>query len=316
MDVVSQYHSFFNNNTGNEHDFRLFRYTDSIYLGEDKIGNAVIVCISTKPNRSPVLQRTQVLSIECNMKVKYVVEGKEESDTVHIIRCLSQSQKEKDIFIELSSLFIEACRQEDQVSALLDTVSILSSFFTNKKEPSDIELQGLFAELLTIKRFHNSLRLGDYWHTNDRMNFDFSITEKIKIEVKSTVNKERKHHFKHEQLAYETYDIYVVSYMLKSDDEGTSLYDLIISTKPLFANDPRRIMILNKYLKNTSESRLKQCRFNEQLAISNCRFYYAREIPRFSEQAPIGLTNAEYDCNLENANSINEEKFTEEIILR
>jgi hypothetical protein len=131
----------------------------------------------------------------------------------------------------------------------------------------------------------------------------------VKIEIKSTTKNERKHHFKHEQLAYETYDIFVVSYMLRPDDEGISLFDLIETVKPLIMGDPRRLMTLEKYLKNTSEQRLRQCKFNEQLAIDRRRIYMAQDIPRFSEQSPAGLTNAEYDCNLESANSIDENEF-------
>ncbi len=309
MDIVLKYHQFIGHDDQIAHDFRLFKYSDLLYLGADKAGNVSIVCISSLPNRSQLRQRTRQLSIECNVKVTYLLEGKTEHDTVHIIRCYSENQKEKDIFVELTPLFDEASHQHDQVAALLETVSILSTFFANKSEPSDAELQGLFAELLTIKHYHNTLSLGDYWQSNDRMKFDFSITEKVKIEIKSTTKNERKHHFKHEQLAYETYDIFVVSYMLRPDDEGISLFDLIETVKPLIMGDPRRLMTLEKYLKNTSEQRLRQCKFNEQLAIDRRRIYMAQDIPRFSEQSPAGLTNAEYDCNLESANSIDENEF-------
>lgn len=41
------------------------------------------------------------------------------------------------------------------------------------------------------------------------MKFDFSISEKVKLEVKATVKNIRTHHFRHEQLMTEVYDIFV-----------------------------------------------------------------------------------------------------------
>ena len=63
------------------------------------------------------------------------------------------------------------------------------------------------------------------------MKFDFSISEKVKLEVKATVKNIRTHHFRHEQLMTEVYDIFVLSYLLRYDDEGLSLFELLMSCK-------------------------------------------------------------------------------------
>ena len=59
------------------------------------------------------------------------------------------------------------------------------------------------------------------------MKFDFTLTEKKRIEIKSTLKANRTHHFKHDQLLSELYDIRVVSIMLRRSDVGISLGDLI-----------------------------------------------------------------------------------------
>ena len=313
MDVVSKFHELISTEPIGEHDFVLFQYTEMLFIGIDNKQNCVVVCKSNKPGRSALRQRTKLISIECNIHVNYIVDGHEESGKVHIIRCYTTSDKEQEIFVELAPLFEEASIQDDQEEALLETVSILSSFFANKTEPTDAELQGLFAELYTIRAYQGSLRLGNYWQTRDRMKFDFSISEKVKIEVKSTIKNERKHHFRHDQLAHEMFDIYVVSYMLRHDDAGLSLFELIEVTKPMIRDDPRRLLILERYLKNTSELRLKQFRFNEQLADGKRKIYRASDIPQFSEEAPTGVTNAEYDCNLDGTEPMEEAEFLAEI---
>lgn len=314
MDVVSKFNELKSNVGEQVHDFVLFKYTEMLFVGIDNKKNCVVICKSNKPGRSSLRQRTKLISIECNMQVNYVVDGREENGKVHIIRCYTTSEKEQEIFIELAPLFDEASIQEDQEEALLETVSILASFFANKIEPSDSELQGLYAELYTIKKYQANLRLSEYWQSRDRMKFDFSISDTLKIEVKSTLKNERKHHFRHDQLAHEMFDIYVVSYMLRHDDAGLSLFELIDITKPLISNDPRRLLILEKYLKNTSELRLRQFRFNEQITEKKRQIYRASDIPRFVEDTPVGVTNAEYDCNLDSAKAIDEEEFFNDVL--
>ncbi len=309
MDIVSKFHEVFGGQNRQPHDFILFQFTSDLLIGQDADQNAVIICKSNQPARAIIRQKTRKLSIECNVRVTYTVDDAPETGVVHIVRCFASDEKERDIFLQLCPMFIDASVCDDQEQALLELISILTAFFANCSEPSNQELQGLYSELYTIWSYRDKFDFGSHWQSNDRMKFDFSITDKIKVEIKSTIKNERKHHFRHEQLLGDAYSIYVVSYMLRPDDEGLSLYDLIAMTKPLIAADPRRLLIIAKYEKNTSEQRLQQLKFNETITESKRRIYRAVDIPRFSEATPVGVTNAEYDCLLENVPDIEEELF-------
>ena len=70
MDILEKYYKTFNNNK-NVHDFLLFKYKEQLYIGKDNSGHPVIVILSNKPNRSSVRQKTKMLSVECNVTVKY-----------------------------------------------------------------------------------------------------------------------------------------------------------------------------------------------------------------------------------------------------
>lgn len=311
MDIVEQYYQAFSEK-GNRHDFSLIPYTDTLFIGRDSGGHASIVILSNRPKRSTIRQKTKLLSVECNVSVIYNIESVFCKNVVHIIRCLADSKKEEELFIELAPLFVDASIDENQEDAILETVSILSSFFTDKKEPSYTELQGLFAELYTIRSYMEKINLSKYWQSKDRMKFDFSLTATDKIEVKSTLKNERRHHFRHEQLLSNTFNIYVISYMLREDDEGLSLYELINTIKPLLQSEPQKLLIIDRYVKNTTEERLKEIRFNEHLLQYWRKIYLANEIPRFKENTPSGVSNAEYDCILDNVKNISEEQFLQE----
>jgi hypothetical protein len=97
--------------------------------------------------------------------------------------------------------------------------------------------------------------------------------------------------------------------MLRYDDEGLPLYDLIIKSKEYLANDPRKLLKINQVLKNVSEDRLKNLRFNQDFTETNMYFYRAIDIPKFNENTPNGVANAEYDCSLDNISSLEETVF-------
>lgn len=314
MNIVKMFNDFLSLQDNLDNSFSLFLVYPGFYVGIDDQLNPVVVCKAHKSSKTPIRQRTKLLSIECNILVEYSLNSKIEEDVVHIIRCFSSNKKERDVFIELSPLFYEAGNEDDQESALIELVSILSSFFENKHEPSDAELQGLYAELYTIYSYNNDIQLGNYWHSSDRLKFDFSIDSENKIEVKSTMKTERKHRFKHNQLSHNNYNIYVVSYMFRPDDEGLSLSSLIELVKPSVESNVRKLMILEKYIKNTSEERLDQLKFDEVYTKNMRKIFKAKDVPQFEEKNPEGVSNAEYDCLLENVPSMDETEFVARIM--
>ena len=226
---------------------------------------------------------------------------------VHIIRCLSELPREKYLFLELATVLIHESGESEE--AIMETFNTLRTFFNDKKELSDNELIGLYAELYTIYSFHESLEIEKYWQSRDRMKFDFSISEKVKLEVKATVKNTRTHHFRHEQLMTEVYNIFVLSYLLRYDDEGLSLYDLLLLCKEFMSKDARKLMRLNYVLKNVGEDRLKYMRFNRAYTDANRHIYRAEDIPKFNQNTPRGVANAEYDCILDNVQFVEDTLF-------
>lgn len=313
MDILKKFYEFFSDLNNDGHNFKMFKYTDLIYVGIDQEGTTTVLCKSTKPARSSIRQKTKKLSIESNVRVQFEADGIQEVTVAHIIKCYCNSTKERDIFLELCPLFEDASVKEDQEDALLETVTILTSFFANSIEPSDIELQGLYAELYTIWAYRMVANLGKYWQSRQRMTFDFSLTDDIKIEVKSTTKNVRNHHFRHEQLMEDPYTVYIVSYLMRRDDEGLSLFDLINMVKPLLCHDSRKILAIDLIVKNTTEDRLKEFRFNEGFMSQRKRVYRAADVPKFKEHTPDGVSNTEYDCNLDSAVSLEEAVFETEI---
>ena len=303
---MMEINEFFKSNFENiksDKEYKVAEYASHFFVGIDKDDNIVIVLKPNIQNRRPYNISTKALSLECNAKVSF---SDSIPETVHILKCLLKTTKEKTIFLELSKLFISDDYSDKYV---IETFNTLQNFFSNKKELSDNELTGFYAELYTIYKFHDSLQIEKFWQSKDRLKFDFSISEKIKLEIKATTKDLRIHHFLHEQLNSTYFDIYVLSYLFRYDDEGLSLYDLIEKVRPILINEKEKFMRLTYIEKNTSKERLQDFKYNQIYTDENMRLYKAENIPKFREQTPAGVSKAEYDCALDNVNPISFDEF-------
>lgn len=304
--TVEEYYNTIVRNEQSTDDYELFPYRPSFFIGFDKEGYLCVIIQSSSSMHCPIIQKTKLLCVECNRKIKYSSDGSTSEIVVHIVKCFSRVEKEKILFLELiDATIIDGASDEE----IMEVFSTLSRFFADKSEPSDAELIGLYAEIDAILEFSSSINLGDYWQSKDRMKFDFSFSDTHKLEVKATTKSFRTHHFRHEQLVTNMYTVFVLSYMLRYDDEGVSLFDHLNRVKPLLLRSPKKLLRIDRVIKNTSEERLKNLRFNQEYTNNKRHFYLAKSIPKFVETTPDGVANAEYDCNLDNLPFVTDEDF-------
>lgn len=117
------------------------------------------------------------------------------------------------------------------------------------------------------------------------MKFDFSINEQKKMEIKSTLKDIRIHHFRHEQLLSELYDIIIGSVLLRESDTGLSLYELILKVKENAKCNYNVLLYIENFIKNTSDEKLKNIKYDELYIKENIKFYRANMVPRFNENS-------------------------------
>lgn len=307
MKLSDLFSSHFGNNMQLTSDFEMVEAKEGLFVGKDVGGNTTVIINSSTPQTGSIGRKTKLLSLECNSHVVFSVLGEKHTDIVHILRCYSQSDKERILFLELIEMIVSSSGCSKQ--GIIDAFQILSAFFEDCTEPSDIELMGLYAELYAINHFHNSLSLEKFWQSRSKLKFDFSFSDTLKLEVKSTSKSTRIHHFRHDQLATNIYRIYVLSIMLRYDDNGLSLYDLINICKEYIDSGSSKLIELNRILKNTSEERLKEIKYDMEYINYNKHIYDGRDIPQFKQTNPDGVKNAEYDCDLENISFLTDEEF-------
>lgn len=280
--------------------YLVFREDNFCFYGKDENGNPVFMLESSRPNISPIQQETQALRFSFNKKCQLNYDNNYLERTMHVLACKERNPIKIEAFVRLTNAF-RSDTIPDQYS-LSKLFSSLSELFDKSHEISEMEVQGLFTELymiLYLKSFHCDI--SQFWQSQGKMKFDFSIGSQKRIEVKSTLRGERIHHFKHKQLLSELYDIRVVSFLLQRADFGISLGDLVENILRLYENQFSLVLHIENIISQIGNDTLYGVKYDENYLKDNIRFYDAKAIPHFTQKTPDGIFNAEYDCDLSTA---------------
>lgn len=276
----------------------------SLY-GKDSDNNIVFMLPSTSPKLAVLQQETRALSFTFNKRCLLDIEGNIEHAIMHSIVCKERDLDKVEAFIRLTYAFSFSEAGNDQYF-LAKLFSAMSNLFATEKSPSDIELQGLYAELYVILYLKkNGVDIANNWQSKNKMKFDFSFTAQKRLEIKSTIKPDRVHHFKHEQLLNQLYDIKVVSMQLQKNDCGVSLLDLINQIRYEYSNNFALLLRIDSVISNIDNRIAENLKYDDTYSKQHIKFYDAEVIPHFNEQTPEGVFNAEYDCVLDNVQEMN-----------
>lgn len=288
---------------------------NDVYYGKDSDGHFVFATLSHNTQLRASVQKTKKLVFWFNAICEVATESTHTVTTMNVLTCLSDDENELFAFIRLTLAFIESS-EEHSSKRLYDLFTALTNLFAGTYKANQVELQGFYGELYAIKYFFQlGLNLSDYWQKTEKMKFDFSISEHKKIEVKSTTKELRIHHFRHEQLLSDLYDICVVSIMLRVDDQGFSLLDLVQDIRKIAANNFDTLMYIEDFIKNFDEAELSNIKYNAGYTDRNLHVYNAINVPKFEEEQPRGVSKTEYDSDLTNANPMPTSDFLDWIQL-
>lgn len=293
-------------------EFNLFQLEDEkIYYGIDKNNNISFLMESITPNVTTIIQETKYLNFSFNVSSKIMINGEKIDKKMHILTCTSTQLNDIKAFVSLTEAFKKNI-DEEHPFIMKELFSSLKNLFDDTNVKTDTELQGFYAELYIIYYFmRKNVNILKYWQKKEKMKFDFSISEQKKLEIKSTLKDTRIHHFKHEQLLSDLYDIVVGSLLLRESDTGLSLYDLILKIKNNSDNNYNILLYIENFIKNITEEKMREIKYDEIYTIDNLKFYRADMVPRFNEKTPEGVSKAEYDSDLSNINGVDEAKIIE-----
>lgn len=269
------------------------------YFGKDKEDNIVFMLPSALTKVSAFNQVTKSLRFSFNKKCTFVNNSVSETKVMHVLTCSEKQRDKLCAFIRLTRAFSTSDPEKDQYY-LARLFASISALFDKQRQVSEMELQGLFAELYAILHFRDlGCDIARHWQSHDKMKFDFSISNKKRIEIKSTIKANRTHHFNHDQLLSSLYDIKIVSIMLQKNDYGLSLGEVVEIIREEYADDFALLLRIESTIAHVDQESLNENKFDRTYLENNIRYFDASIIPHFNEKSPEGVFNAEYDCSLD-----------------
>lgn len=280
---------------------------DNYYWGRSSKGGIVFGFLTVNKNIVPLSQSTEYLKLYINNNFKVNIDNAYEFKKMSVIVLKNDVDKNSDAFIRVILSMMDNLNEEKLLKHFLE----LKNLFSYEKKISKIELEGMFGELFAmyILKINYGIDISHYYQKEDRRKFDFNLSEKKKIEVKTTLKEDRIHHFLHQQLDTDRLDIRVISILLQKDDAGMSLLDLINECKDLFSGYFDIILHIEMMTKNIDLDELGSIKFNYQYAKTNFKIYDAIKIPRIKERNIDGVFNVEYDIDFSNVQNETVGKF-------
>lgn len=291
-----------------QNGYNLFESDDYLW-GKGSSGEIAFGFASKNINILPLIQTTKYLKLFINSDFHVSINAVLVKRKMSLLILKSITDKHIDIFIRVVLSMLDDLNEEKLLNHFLE----LKDLFSHENRMSKTELEGMFGELLSMYtlKIHYSIDISTYFQRENRRKFDYNITEKKKIEVKTTLKPERIHHFLHQQLDTDRFDIRIISIMLQKDDAGISLLDLINKCKELFSSNFSLILHIEMMIKNFDDDELKEVKFNYQYAKDNFSIYNAIKLPRLQEKDIEGVFNIEYDVDFNNATQESIKEFAD-----
>ena len=295
-DIITQIKRLSPVTGGNSYSLITMDSESGPFFGKNQAGNVCFVIPSNSAHPKQSSRATKELSLILDLECGFNIDGADKAMLSNILVCKSLDETDISAFIRLCAAFAGDDLNSRSITELF---SALTRLFTTKRQSDANTIAGLFGELYTIYYLDSQeIDVSKAWQKKDLMKFDFTISPSKRMEVKTAIGAERKHHFRHEQLYYEDYDIVIVSLMLREANEGISVFDIVDYCRKKYASDYARLNIIESKLSDYSDDELRGMVYDETYLERNIKFVPASEVPRFKEKSPNNLTNAEYDCNL------------------
>lgn len=277
----------------------------NLHIGKDYRGRPVVIL----GGMNQELKTSSPIKLE-NLSVEYDVlcristsAGRAIEDRFTLVHCLSEERSLHEYFLQIMMMILESIFSGVSKNGLSEAINNLAELFCSIVKRPSRSTQGLWAELFLVVNSNNPKMMIEAWHSNPQERFDFCCDDQ-RIEVKSSSNRKRCHHFSFEQV-YPPSDISVLiaSLFVEPTTNGTTLGELWDKARVLAgSNSDLGIKIENvciNALGSTWYSALERA-YDAKLAKQSLSFFDVHKIPRVSKDQPNGVSDIRFcsDVNL------------------
>lgn len=286
---------------------------ESHYFGRTRSGNLCLLIKSSDGAMKPPMRLAGIdacFSVECSIAT---VLAETETEVLSVVTCTAEDIALQAYFVHVCEIILEILGTAPTVKQVSDAVTRLVNLFQKLCQPPSKTVMGLWAELYVIWRSSDLNFAVRAWRSGIDDRFDFS-SEDLRVEIKSTGMRTRVHEFSFEQCnPPEDTTAILVSVMVESCGDGTSLRDLVDRISARLSNDADLIMKLQTNVADALGEHLGaslKMQFDEELAADSLSFFDIREVPAI-RQFPEGVSGIRFRSNVSLASPLSLQEVRE-----
>ncbi len=286
----------------------------NVLLGVDTAGHPSLFVRAEEGALEPPL-RTAKVSLELGQHYSLATMGESpRSELLHALRCETAEAAEVDTFLVLAEAFL--ARYEGQQVDEDDLTSFFRSmvrlFAVAPARDLRSERQGLWGELFVMSRVRGFAFWASFWHSETTRRFDFSASNR-RAEVKTALGAERIHHFSHRQIyALEGEEIVIASLMLREEDAGLSLRELIGQARDALRGTEHYLK-LERAVRQAGMDLMDKSGpvYDATEAERTLAWFRSTDAPHFRMPEPPGVSQTQYRVDLSTAPQIDTQELSE-----
>jgi hypothetical protein len=302
--VADIFYEVRNNPSGHAFTVAPVLHREGIFVGADVGGRPCLFVRADERSGEPPLRTTHV-SLQLSREYTLAIGGgSPKRELFHSLCCEASERPDVDTFLILIDAFL--ARHEGQ-SVVADTLtsffrSLVRLFAVTPARDLEAERQGLWGELFVMSCVRGFRFWAPFWHTEPTRRFDFSAPGR-RVEVKTTVGTERIHHFSHRQIyALEGEEIVIASLLLKKEEEGQSLRQLIDGCGFALQDTPFYLKLEKAVRRADMETSSDTGPvFDATEASKALAWFRSTDAPHFRMPEPLGVSETRYKVDLSTA---------------
>lgn len=270
-------------------------------IGKDSSGWPALLLESSSEQRGAQI-RLEHLEVQHFVRCRITdIDGQTEEGIYTVVRCIEADDELAHYFLHTVGPILRLLGNSPTFSEISRSVTYLVELFRALTQPPIKSVSGLWAELFVIRHSRDPKALVAAWHATPEEKYDFTSGNQ-RIEVKSSSQRKRIHHFSLEQLIPPSgCRAVVVSLFVERAGGGTSLRDLVEEIENELSSDPELQERLNRVIGLTLGNALRQgyaSRFDRALAAESLKMFDTEVIPKISTPFPNTVSNIHFQSDL------------------
>jgi hypothetical protein len=228
-------------------------------------------------------------------------DGQQEEGNFTIIKCSSADPSLFPHFLRILSPIITTLGATPTAAAVRRAISGLVDLFQALTTPAKKSVQGLWAELLVIRRATDPVALVAAWHRLPVERIDF-LSARDRIEVKSSSNRRRVHHFSLAQLTPPANTrLIIASLFVEPVGGGLLLRRLCDDIRTILASDSVLLTQFDAVFYATlgvGWSDAMEESYDLELATESLQFFDSADIPKIDGPIPATVSDVRFTSDL------------------